>query len=143
MAKKTYRTFFLKGYHLLLTAEDGARIEIKFRSGIQVDSTAKYTTSNEKVQALLESSAGFGRDYYIESVTEDAPEAPAPPEKKAEKVNEKPIMEEVKGSERFRNLVEMKNRMAELGIELDDDATYSKAKAAAVKAGYDFQIQKK
>lgn len=144
MAKKTYRTYFLKGYHLLLTSEEGERIEIKFRSGIQVDSTAKYVTSDETIQGLLENASGFGRDYYIESVVEDAPEAPAPkPEKKAEKVNEKPIMEEVKGSERFRNLVEMKNRMAELGIELDDDATYSKAKAAAVKAGYDFQIQKK
>ena len=51
-------------------------------------------------------------------------------------------MPEVKGSERFRNLVEMKNRMAELGIQLAEGANYSQAKAAAVKAGYDFQIQK-
>lgn len=143
MAKKTYRTFFLKGYQLLLSAEDGSRVEIKFRSGIQVDSTAKYTTANEEIQELIETSSGFNRDFYIESVKEDEP-APAPEKKTEKKVAPvKEIMSEVKGSERFRNLVEMKNRMAELGIELDEDANYQKAKAAAVKAGYDFQIQKK
>lgn len=139
MAKKTYRTYFLKGYQLLLTAEDGSRVEIKFRGGIQVDSTSKYTTCNEETQRLLEESSGFNRDFYLESVKEDEP-APAP-EKKAEPVKE--IMDEVKGIERFRNLVEMKNRMAELGIELDDDANYQKAKAVAAKAGYDFQIARK
>lgn len=146
MAKKTYRTYFLKGYQLLLTTKDGNRAEIKFRGGIQVDSTSKFTTSNEELQELLETASGFGRDYYIESVIEDAPQAPEKPaEKKSEKKAEpvKEIMEEVKGMERFRNLVEMKNRMAELGIELDEDANYQKAKAAAAKAGYDFQINRK
>lgn len=145
MAKKTYRTFFLKGYQLLLNTEDGNRVEIKFRGGIQVDSTAKYTTTNEEIQDLLENTNGFNRDFYLESVKEDAPVA-SEPEKKAHvapKSVEKPVLDEVKGMERFRNLVEMKNRMAELGIELDEDANYQKAKAAAAKAGYDFQIQKK
>ena len=36
----------------------------------------------------------------------------------------------------------MKNAMAEVGIQLDEDANYAKAKAAAAKAGYDFQIKK-
>ena len=144
MAKKTYRTFFLKGYHLLLNTSDGARVEIKFRTGIQIDSTAKYTTSNEEIQALLENTSGFGRDYYLESSVEVEADSPAP-EKKVEAKQEpkKEIMTEVKGSERFKNLVEMKNRMAELGIELDEDANYQKAKATAAKEGYDFQIQKK
>jgi len=146
MAKKTYRTFFLKGYQLLLNAEDGRRVEIKFRSGIQIDSTAKYTTANAEIQALLEKSKDFGTVFYIESVKNDENDAPAPaPEVKAEapKQAEKPVMNEVKGSERFLNLVEMKNRMAELGIELPEDANYQKAKAVAAEAGYDFQIQKK
>ena len=144
MAKKTYRTFFLKGYHLLLNAGDGSRVEVKFRTGIQIDSTAKYTTSNEEIQALLEESTGFGRDFYIESVSNEDAAAPAPEVKdEAPKQAEKPVMNEVKGSERFLNLVEMKNRMAELGIELPDDANYQKAKAVAAEAGYDFQIQKK
>lgn len=145
MAKKTYRTYNLKGLRLLLKDEAGERVEIRFFGGIQIDSTAKFTTRDEKIQRLLENCSGFGRDYYIESVVEDA--TVAEPAKKKEyeapKAVEKPILDEVKGMERFRNLVEMKNRMAELGIELDEDANYQKAKAAAVKAGYDFQIQKK
>lgn len=144
MAKKTYRTYFLKSLNLHLVGEDGNRIVIQFRGGIQVDSTAKYTTRNEFIQGLLENCAGFNRDYYIESVQDDAaPVAEPAPEKKEKKAEEKPVLPEVKGSERFLNLVEMKNRMAELGIELPEDANYQKAKAVANAAGYDFQIKKK
>lgn len=144
MAKKTYRTYFLRGYHLLLTSDEGKRIEIKFRGGIQVDSTSKYTTSDEEVQALLEKSSGFGRDYFLESEVNDEPvEAPAPEVKaSAAPAPEKEIVSGMKDSRRFKNLVEMKNAMAELGIELEEGATYPKAKAAAAKAGYDFQIKK-
>lgn len=145
MAKKTYRTYSLKNLQVLLKDGDDQRIEIKFYGGIQVDSTAKFTTKDERLQELLEKSAGFGRDYYIESVVDDrVPEVKEEPvaERKDEPKPEKPVLEEVKGSERFRNLVEMKNRMAELGIELGEAATYTQAKAAANKAGYDFQIKK-
>lgn len=148
MAKKTYRTFTLKGLQLLMNDEDGKRIEVIFRGGIQIDSTARFTTSNDKVQRMLEASSGFGRDYYVESVRDEA--APKPenatvetrPEE-AVRQEDKPVMDDVKGSERFRNLVEMKNRMSELGIQLEENANYATAKAAAVKAGYDFQIKKK
>jgi len=146
MAKKTYRTYALKKLQLLLKDKDGKRIEIEFFGGIQIDSTARFTTKDAKIQELLEKSSGFGRDYYIESVVEteadskepvkeDAP-APAP-------VEEKPVMDNMKGVERFRNLVEMKNRMAELGIAIPENATYAQAKAAANKEGYDFQVKKK
>lgn len=148
MAKKTYRTFTLKGLQLLMNDEDGRRVEIIFRGGIQIDSTAKFTTSNEKVQRMLEASSGFGRDYYIERVVEEMDDSKKPePAKEREdeklKKEEKPLMDDVKGSERFRNLVEMKNRMSEIGIQLEDNANYATAKAAAAKAGYDFQIKKK
>ena len=142
MAKKTYRTYFLKGLQLLLN-KDGKRIEINFRGGIQVDSTAKYTTANEEIQELIEKTKDFGTVFYLESVKDDeAPAAAASAKEDAKKAEEKPVMDEVKGSERFKNLVEMKNRMAELGIELDADADYNKAKAAAVAAGYDFKIKR-
>lgn len=146
MAKKTYRTYYLKSLDLHLTNDDGGRIVIEFRGGIQVDSTARFTTRNPKLQELLESGSGFGRDYYIESVKEDDAEVKAAePEGKAtaRKTEEKPVLGDVKGMERFRNLVEMKNRMTELGIELADSANYQQAKAAAAAAGYDFQIKKK
>lgn len=145
MVKKTYRTFFLKGHQLLLTTEDGERVEIKFRGGIQVDSTAKFTTTNEEIQDLLENSSGFNRDFYLESAVDtEKVVAPAPEKKKKEAAPapEKEIVSEMKDSRRFKNLVEMKNAMAEVGIQLEDDANYAKAKAAAAKAGYDFQIKK-
>lgn len=144
MAKKTYRTYTLKRLQLILKDEDGKRVEITFRTGIQIDSTAKFTTADEKVQELLEKKGGLGRDFYIESVREDKA-APVKEEKKAApaEAQEKPVMDDVKGSERFLNLVQMKNRMAELGIPLEENANYVQAKAAAVKAGYDFQVQKK
>ena len=148
MAKKTYRTYSLKSLLLLLSDKDGKTVEIRFRGGIQIDSTSRYTTSIKEIQDLIENCNGFGTDYYIESVQGDDTDKPAPVEEKVEEKKEAPkvekeIMSEVKGSERFRNLVEMRNRMEELGIELEEGANYAKAKAAATRAGYDFQIQKK
>ena len=71
MAKKTYRTHHLKGLQILLFDDYGRPLEITFRSGCQIDSTAKFTTDDENVQKALESCNGFGRDFYIESVRED------------------------------------------------------------------------
>jgi len=146
MAKKTYRTFSLKGLQIFLRDENGNRVEVVFRGGIQIDSTSRFSTSDEKIQEMLEKTSGFGRDFYLESVAaaKDAA-APAPaPEKKVEEAPkpEKEIVSEMKDSRRFKNLVEMKNAMKELGIEIEDSANYSTAKAKAAKAGYDFQIKK-
>lgn len=92
MAKKTYRTYRLKGLQLLLLDESGRSIEVSFRGGIQIDSTAKFTTSDEKMQDALEKSSGFGRDYYLESVREDSPVAASAVK---EDVREEPAAEEV------------------------------------------------
>lgn len=73
MAKKTYRTHHLKGLQILLFDDYGRPLEITFRSGCQIDSTAKFTTDDENVQKALESCNGFGRDFYIESVREEKP----------------------------------------------------------------------
>jgi hypothetical protein len=48
-------------------------IEVIFKGGSQIDSTAKFSTSDEKVQNALEKCSGYGRDYYLERVQEDAP----------------------------------------------------------------------
>lgn len=79
MAKKTYRTYHLKGLQLLLCDEYGHQMEVTFRSGCQIDSTAKFTTDDENVQKALESCNGFGRDFYIESVREEKPAPDATP----------------------------------------------------------------
>lgn len=143
MPKKTYRTYFLKGLDIHVQDEDGKRIEVVFRGGIQIDSTAKFSTSDEKIQNILENLSGFGRDYYLESVQEAAPvAAPAAPKEEDKPAEPKKILADVKDSRRFRNLVEMKNAMAELGISVTPEMNYMSAKAAAAKEGYDFQIQK-
>ena len=144
MAKKTYRTYYLRNLQLLLKDENGKRVEVVFRGGIQVDSTSKFATSDEKLQQMIEACNGFNRDYYLESVREDAKpvekEAPAP-KKEKETEPEHPLTD-VKDIKRFHNSVEMRNYMAELGFEGVQNMNYMQAKAAASKAGYDFKISK-
>lgn len=143
MAKKTYRTFYLKGLNLLLSDKKGERIEVVFRKGGQIDSTARFTTDNQDVQEAIEKCSGFGRDYYIEKAESDAPvvETTAPVvETKAEE--EKAPLTDVKDVKRFHNIVEMRAAMAELGFSGVQDMNYIQLKSAASKEGYDFQIQK-
>lgn len=145
MAKKTYRTFRLKSLDVHVHDAWGHEITAVFRGGIQIDSTAKYSTADPKIQKALEKSAGFGRDFYIESVSEDPAGALAPVEepkaetKKAEPENPKTDFKDIR---RFKNLVEMRAAVKELGIEIADNANYASVKAAAAKEGYDFQIAK-
>ena len=142
MAKKTYKTYHLKGLQVLLFDEWGRPIVVNFKSGVQIDSTAKFSTNDEKVQKALEKSSGFNRDYYLESTREEgAPVVEATVVEETPKEEEKPLTD-VKDIKRFKNLVEMRNYMAEIGIEGAQDMNYSQAKAAAKKEGYDFQIQK-
>ena len=140
MVKKTYRTYSLKSLSFDLELEDGNQVEVLFRSGIQIDSTAKFTTSNEEVQQLLESRSGFERDYYLESVRET--EEAKPVEVVEPKAETKKVLTDVKDIKRFKNLVEMRSYMAEIGIEGVSEMNYMQAKAAAAKEGYDFQISR-
>ena len=73
MAKKTYKTYRLKGLQILFFDESGCAMEVNFRGGVQIDSTAKFSTSDEKIQKALEECSGFNRDFYLESVSEDRP----------------------------------------------------------------------
>lgn len=144
MAKKTYRTFFLKGLNLLLSDKDGNRIEVVFRKGGQVDSTSRFTTGDVTVQEALESCSGFGRDYYVESMDEDKPAGAedAAPAVESKPEPEKAPLTDVKDVKRFHNIVEMRSAMAELGFEGVQEMGYLQLKSAASKEGYDFQIQK-
>ena len=145
MARKTYRTFFLKGLQILTRDNNGKRLEIVFRGGSQIDSTARFTTNEKWLQDKMESLEGFGKTFYLESVREDAkPEtAKAEPEKekKAPAPEEKKLTD-VKDIKRFRNLVEMREYMAGIGFKDVQGMNYAQAKAAAAKEGYDFQISK-
>lgn len=144
MSKKTYRTYRLKGLQILTRDPEGKPVEVLFRSGIQIDSTAKFSTSDEWLQEKLENMDGFGKAFYLESVKEDAPavKKAAPVEKPVvEEPAEKPLAD-VKDIKRFHNIVEMRNAMAELGFEGVQSMNYMQLKSAASKEGYDFQIQK-
>lgn len=144
MIKKTYRTFSLKSYEFEVKDQNGKEFKVAFHGGIYEDSTARFSTAREDIQKAVEERRAFGETYYLESaqIIEDKTEAPAPAKPELAKAPEKEIIGDMKDSRRFRNLVEMKNAMRELGIPLDDDANYVKAKAEAAKAGYDFQIKK-
>jgi len=141
MARKTYRTYFLKNYVTAVKDKAGHRIEVVFRGGIQVDSTAKFTTEDKDIQKVLESRSGFGRDYYLESTEKTEEPAPAPVKEEKVAEPEKPLTD-VKDIKRFRNLVEMRAYMAEIGLPVKDDSNYMECKAIASKEGYDFQIKR-
>lgn len=145
MPRKTYRTYYLRSLVLRSVKKDGTPLEIVFRGGIQIDSTAKFSTSNEETQKFLEGLRGFGRDFYIESAEEDLTPSVQetgvlPPA--SESVPEKAPLTDVKDVKRFHNIVEMRAAMAELGFEGVQEMNYMQLKSAASKEGYDFQIQK-
>lgn len=82
MSKKTYKTHYLKGLQVLLFDESGRTIEVDFKGGALIDSTAKFSTSDEKIQRLLEKCSSFNRDFYLESERNDS--SAAAPVNKAE-----------------------------------------------------------
>lgn len=123
------------------TNEQGKTVEIVFRGGIHVDSTAKYSTTNEEIQKFLESRGGFNRDYYISEASGDGDAVPEVKTAPAPKTEEKKLTD-VKDIRRFHNIVEMKNYMAEIGLEVTPEMNYAQAKSLAAKEGYDFQVQR-
>lgn len=130
MAKKTYRTYHLKGLQLLLCDEYGHQMEVTFRSGAQIDSTSKFTTSDENLQKTLESCSGFGRDYYIESVREEKPVAVETP------ADENVVEEAVETSEPESNAIKVadKSEAIEWLKEHNPEAGYTAAKLRSKEA---------
>lgn len=141
MTTKVYKAYFLKS--LSIDLPNGKTIV--FRGGIYADSMAKYTTDNPEIQKMLEKSRAFNDTFYLESVqtVEDKPTGTPVQPVKEEKVAEpeKPLTD-VKDIKRFRNLVEMRAYMAEIGLPVKDDSNYMECKAIASKEGYDFQIKR-
>lgn len=142
MAKKTYRTFYLKKLYTYVRDAEGNKIDIEFRSGVQVDSTSRFSTSDPVVQKGLEESPAFGRDYYIESVVEDKVAAPVKEEAPKAKEEEKVLPKEFIDSRSFRNLVEMKDAMKAAGLKIDEGWNYTQTKKFAAEKGYDYKISK-
>lgn len=145
MTLKTYRTRELKGLSLHLFVDGDTRTNVVFKRGCTLGSTATYTTSNQKIQAALESLASFGVTFYIEKETvigEDAPVNVAP------KVKPEPIVEEEKevidilDAQTFKNLVELRNALADKGIDVSQITNVKAAENIARKNGYNYTIEK-
>lgn len=99
MAKKTYKTYHLKGLQVLLFDESGRMAEVNFRSGAQIDSTAKFSTNDKKVQEALEKCSGFNRDFYLESIREDVPAAKEEPKVAVPSAEAEEVVEETAATE--------------------------------------------
>ena len=125
MAKKTYRTYHLKGLALHLIDEHYHPIDVYFNAGAQIDSTAKFTTDDENVQKALESCNGFGRDFYIESVREDKSVATPTVD---ETVNENEVEPPVEDNGKQKVEVADKSEAIEWLKEHNPEAGYTAAK---------------
>lgn len=143
MKIKTYRTRELKGYVLHLQI-DGKLRTVAFKRGCTLGSTATFTTSDEKVQEVLESLRAFGPTFFLESTKisgEDAVPAPT-------KTEEKPVIDEehevvdILDVQTFRNLVEMRNALKDKGVDVSQITNVKAAEAIAKKNGYNYTVVK-
>lgn len=144
MITKTYRTRTLKGYVLHMTI-DGKTVDVAFKRGCTIGSTATYKTSDPKIQQALESMKAFGPTFYLdetEVTCEDTPAVETP------KVEEKPIVEEEKevvdilDAQTFRNLVELRNALKDKGVDVSAVTNVKTAEALAKKNGYNYTVEK-
>lgn len=148
MTIKTYRTRELKGLSLMLLSSTGKRINVSFRRGCTLGSTATYVTSDPEVQKALEATNDFGPTFYIEReevIGEDMPEVDV---KIAANKVEEPTIEEEKevvdmlDAKTFKNLVELRNALADKGIDVSQITNAKAAENLAKKNGYNYTIDK-
>lgn len=145
MVTKTYRTRTLKGYVLHMKI-DGKTVDIAFKRGCTIGSTATYQTSDPRIQQKLESMKAFGPTFYLENTTKTDEDAPAvvKPE-----VEEKPIIEEeekevvdVLDAQTFKNLVELRNALKAKGIDVSQITNVKVGESIAKKNGYNYTVEK-
>lgn len=123
---------------------DGKAVDVAFKRGCTIGSTATYKTSDPRIQKTLESMKAFGPKFYLESTEvtgEDAPVAEP-------KVEEKPIVEEevevvdVLDAQTFKNLVELRNALKDKGIDVSQITNVKAAESIAKKNGYNYTVEK-
>lgn len=122
------------------------RTNILFKRGCTLGSTATYTTSNPEIQKALESLSEFGPTFYIEKkvvVDEAAPVVAKKPEVKPEPVieEEKEVVD-ILDAQTFKNLVELRNALADKGIDVSQITNVKAAESIAKKNGYNYTIEK-
>ena len=150
MTIKTYKTRELKGFSVHVFVEgETLRRHISFKRGCTLGSTATYVTSDEKVQNALESLASFGVTFYLESTeTVGVEEKPIEVKVAAPKVEEPKPEEEkevvdVLDAQTFKNLVELRNALADKGVDVSLVTNVKAAESLARKNGYNYTVEKK
>ena len=125
------------------------RRHISFKRGCTLGSTATYVTSDKKIQDALESLASFGITFYLESTeTVGVEEKPIEVKVAAPKVEEPKPEEEkevvdVLDAQTFKNLVELRNALADKGIDVSLVTNVKAAESLARKNGYNYTVEKK
>ena len=146
MTTKTYRTRELKGFSVHQTI-DGRLVSITFKRGCTLGSTSSYTTSDEKIQNMLESLNSFGSDFYIAEQHTDKV-APVVTEKPKVNAEPEPAKEEeievvdMLDAKTFKNLVELRNALQEKGIDVSQITNVKAAESIAKKNGYNYTVDK-
>lgn len=145
MTIKTYRTRELKGLSLHLFVEENVRTQIVFKRGCTLGSTATYTTSNPKIQKALESLGSFGVTFYVEKeqvVGEEKPVVEAPIKVIEPIIEEEQEVVDILDAQTFKNLVELRNALADKGIDVSSITNVKAAENLARKNGYKYTIEK-
>ena len=143
MTIKTYRTRELKGLSLHVFVDGDKRTPIVFKGGCTLGSTATYTTADEKIQKAIESLGSYGVTFYLEKTEKIGEEAPVV---KAPEVKPEPEEKEVVDmldAQTFNNLVELRNALADKGIDVSQVTNVKAAEAIAKKNGYNYTVEKK
>ena len=147
MTIKTYRTRELKGLSLHIFVDGSeVRTPIVFKGGCTLGSTATYTTANPKIQQALESLGSFGVTFYIEREEKIGEDEPI---KKEVVVNDEPAQTEEEkeivdmlDAQTFKNLVELRNALADKGIDVSQITNVKAAENIAKKNGYNYTVEK-
>lgn len=145
MTTKTYRTRELKGFSVHQTI-DGRLVSITFKRGCTLGSTASYTTSDEKIQNMLESLNSFGSDFYIaeqhtEVVATEVENQKVNPETEPTKEEEKEVVD-VLDAQTFKNIVELRRALQDKGIDVSQVTNVKAAENLAKKNGYNYTVEK-
>ena len=145
MIIKTYRTRELKGFSLLLLDENGKRLSISFKRGCTLGSTATYTTEDPAIQKALEATNDFGPTFYIEKeekIGEDTPMYVKISAKPEPVVEEEKEVVDMLDAQTFKNLVELRNALADKGIDVSQITNVKAAESIAKKNGYNYTVEK-
>ena len=145
MTTKTYRTRELKGFSVHQTI-DGRLVSITFKRGCTLGSTASYTTSDEKIQNMLESLNSFGSDFYIaeqhtDVVDTEVENPKVNPETEPTKEEEKEVVD-ILDAQTFKNIVELRRALQDKGIDVSQITNVKAAENLAKKNGYNYTVEK-